>query len=390
MLVLPGTGLAPGTQGGTGPDAAPAAAERAPLEDERARCARHYEAVLGALRRAADPHLRSGRALAPARERVARRMAAEACLPRFLDLAERGSHRAAAWCLAHLFDLEAGDPLRDRAPQLFGRLVRECCDEPWLVGGEDDVLLSLERAARELPEEEVLAIAMGLFERSRRTSARAAALSSAARVLSRSGASGDAAERRGRALELLERAVEFDPDAPEAARARDAIWRLTHLAPGSIAPDFETRDVDANEIRLSDYRGKVVVLCFWGFWSPASQELLAELSALETERRTAPFAVLGINSDRDPEELRRRIEELDLPWTSSFEGSPEGAVPTAWRVREWPSVYVLDHRGVIHAVGPRGRALEAAVTDLLIELVKDQGHRAADEARIPLPPGSGH
>ena len=39
-----------------------------------------------------------------------------------------------------------------------------------------------------------------------------------------------------------------------------------NVAVGRIAPDFETQDVDGAPFKLSDYRGKVVVIDFWGFW----------------------------------------------------------------------------------------------------------------------------
>ena len=38
------------------------------------------------------------------------------------------------------------------------------------------------------------------------------------------------------------------------------------LAVGKLAPDFTTKDADGVEFKLSDYRGKLVVLDFWGFW----------------------------------------------------------------------------------------------------------------------------
>jgi len=55
-------------------------------------------------------------------------------------------------------------------------------------------------------------------------------------------------------------------DTPYAKQAAGAIFRLENLEIGMIAPDFEATDEAGKNFKLSDYRGKVVVLDFWGFW----------------------------------------------------------------------------------------------------------------------------
>jgi cytochrome oxidase Cu insertion factor (SCO1/SenC/PrrC family) len=55
-------------------------------------------------------------------------------------------------------------------------------------------------------------------------------------------------------------------DTEYAERAENGIFELEHLAIGKVAPDFEATDQDGKKFELSDYRGKVVVLDFWGFW----------------------------------------------------------------------------------------------------------------------------
>lgn len=55
-------------------------------------------------------------------------------------------------------------------------------------------------------------------------------------------------------------------DTPYAKRADCQIFELDRLQIGKEAPDFEVTDVDGQKFKLSDYRGKVVVVDFWGFW----------------------------------------------------------------------------------------------------------------------------
>jgi hypothetical protein len=77
-------------------------------------------------------------------------------------------------------------------------------------------------------------------------------------------ATDDAQRARGLAL-LREIGVRW-PGSPQAERAAGKLFRHENLVVGKPVPDFETLDVDGNAFKLSDYRGKVTVLDFWGFW----------------------------------------------------------------------------------------------------------------------------
>jgi len=76
----------------------------------------------------------------------------------------------------------------------------------------------------------------------------------------------DDAEARARGLALLTQVAERWPDSDEARSAAGKRFRFEHLTLGQIAPDFATEDVDGTPFRLSDYKGKVTVVDFWGFW----------------------------------------------------------------------------------------------------------------------------
>lgn len=71
---------------------------------------------------------------------------------------------------------------------------------------------------------------------------------------------------RERGLELLREVVAGWPGSSQARQAEAKILRFTHLVVGKPAPELELEDVDGNSFRLSDYRGQVTVIDFWGFW----------------------------------------------------------------------------------------------------------------------------
>ena len=56
------------------------------------------------------------------------------------------------------------------------------------------------------------------------------------------------------------------PSASIAAAAKNQLFAIRNLAIGATAPEIEGKDLDGNDIKLSDFRGRVVVLDFWGHW----------------------------------------------------------------------------------------------------------------------------
>jgi hypothetical protein len=86
-----------------------------------------------------------------------------------------------------------------------------------------------------------------------------------------------------------------------------------------------------------------------------------------------PFALLGINSDSDKEKLKEAMTKERITWRSWWDGgSTSGPIAKGWNVRGWPTVYVLDHKGVIRFKGPREKKLDEAVDQLLKEMEEEQ------------------
>ena len=81
-----------------------------------------------------------------------------------------------------------------------------------------------------------------------------------------------------------------------------------------------------------------------------------------------PFAIVGVNSDADLETLKSRLEEESITWRSFWDKGLDGEIATQWNVRGWPTIYVLDHEGVIRYKSVRGKAMDEAVEALLKEM----------------------
>lgn len=86
-----------------------------------------------------------------------------------------------------------------------------------------------------------------------------------------------------------------------------------------------------------------------------------------------PFALIGVNSDTDKEELKKRMGKEKITWRSFWNGEKgvAGPISHSWNVHSWPTVYVLDPKGVIRFKNLRGDELDKVVDQLLAETKKD-------------------
>jgi peroxiredoxin len=84
-----------------------------------------------------------------------------------------------------------------------------------------------------------------------------------------------------------------------------------------------------------------------------------------------PFALIGINSD-SRENAKAAVKRENITWRSFWDGGDtNGPIATAWNVRGWPTIYVLDHKGIIRYKNVRGPLMDQAVDDLLALLEKE-------------------
>jgi hypothetical protein len=84
-----------------------------------------------------------------------------------------------------------------------------------------------------------------------------------------------------------------------------------------------------------------------------------------------PFALVGVNSDSDRKELKSVLEKEKITWRSFWNGgSPSGPIATKWDVQGWPTLYVLDAKGVIRHKwlgSPGDKVMDEAIDKLVKE-----------------------
>jgi peroxiredoxin len=150
----------------------------------------------------------------------------------------------------------------------------------------------------------------------------------------------------------LARIVAAHPD--QAALISRSQHMVEALRPGMVAPEILGRDLDGHELKLSDFRGKVVVLVFSGDWCGICRSHYPVERQLLEMYKDRPFAIVGVNSDHDAAAARRTQAEMGLAFRSWWDGdgptNTDGPIARAWNVVGWPTMYVLDSTGVIQFV----------------------------------------
>jgi hypothetical protein len=91
-----------------------------------------------------------------------------------------------------------------------------------------------------------------------------------------------------------------------------------------------------------------------------------------------PFILLGVNSDGDKEKLRKRMKDENITWRSWWDGGDtNGPIANQFNVHGWPTLYVVDHRGIIRHKWtgfPGEETFDSAIDKLVAAVQNDKKH----------------
>jgi thiol-disulfide isomerase/thioredoxin len=150
-----------------------------------------------------------------------------------------------------------------------------------------------------------------------------------------------------------------------------ALKLADQLQIGKAVPDIGGDDLDGKAFKLSDYKGKVVMLSFWATWCPPCMALVPHERELVEKLKGKPFALIGVNGDELTDAVRKTIADKQITWRSfQDQQKDQPALSDAWGIEGWPTIYIIDHVGVIRHM--QTGSLGADKLDALIDtLVKD-------------------
>ena len=128
---------------------------------------------------------------------------------------------------------------------------------------------------------------------------------------------------------------------------------LTRVPGSPAAPDFNLEDQNGNFVKLSDHKGKVVIVNFWATWCPPCRKEMPSMQRAWEVLRADDIEMLAINVGEDSDVIFAFTAEYPVEFPLLMDKT--SSVTRQWRVRGLPSTYVVDPDGkiVYQAIGSR-------------------------------------
>jgi thiol-disulfide isomerase/thioredoxin len=154
--------------------------------------------------------------------------------------------------------------------------------------------------------------------------------------------------------------VQYRPDATHAVNRTAAAQEAPQTMKGKAAPDIALRDLEGREVRLSDLRGKVVLLDFWATWCGYCRQALPTIELLHRSLESKGLMVFGVD-DEAPELARAYLKKYGYTMPSLVDAA--SAAARAFFVNSYPTTVLIDREGKVtfYESGAEAEALRDAI-----------------------------
>lgn len=120
------------------------------------------------------------------------------------------------------------------------------------------------------------------------------------------------------------------------------------VAVKETAPDFTLKTKSGKNLRLNDFRGKVVMINFWATWCAPCRQELPHMEALYKKYKDRGFVLLGVNIDNDSVAAKKMAEEFKLTFPVLYDEKQQTS--KLYKLKAMPSTFIVDRGGKVHEV----------------------------------------
>jgi peroxiredoxin len=131
-----------------------------------------------------------------------------------------------------------------------------------------------------------------------------------------------------------------------------ALWARDRTP--DVAPDFTVPDLSGQVVRLSAYRGQVVLVNIWATWCPPCREEMPSMERLSGRLKHRGFVLLAVSQDEGAVDgVKKFVDQMKLTFPVLYD--PDGEVGRKYGIWGFPESFLLDRDGRIieRVIGPR-------------------------------------
>jgi len=137
-----------------------------------------------------------------------------------------------------------------------------------------------------------------------------------------------------------------------------------------IAPDFKLKDLDGKDVKLSDYKGKVVILNFWAVWCKYCIEEMPDLNALNKELlKDNEAVILAVNVQEPIDKVKNYLKTNNIDLKVLLDS--DGSISQTYGVEGYPTTFVINKDGSLYTYIP-GLTNKATLNEILDKIKRGE------------------
>lgn len=146
----------------------------------------------------------------------------------------------------------------------------------------------------------------------------------------------------------------------------DRIIKQSSITVGNIAPDFKAVDLDGNKIRLSDFKGKYVLIDFWASWCGPCIREMPNVKEVYKANKSKNFEIIGVSLDNKKDKCIKAVKSHKMKWRNICDADAwNSELARLYNVKAIPYTVLIDPNGKIVNIGLRGDKLKNTLKNYL-------------------------